>query len=82
MNYIIIKIFNIMLSENAALANKQSANVFFFRKSVLTNEEKNEQGFEKQYNIKIIRIYLLFKKATLAIHAKRECFFLPKVSFD
>ena len=50
------KRFNIILFKKAALAIKRSANVSFFRKLVLTNEERNEQGFEKQYNIKSFQL--------------------------
>ena len=60
MNYIIIKIFNIMLSENAALANKQSANVSFFRQLSFTDEERNEQGIENNIILNILNINFLF----------------------
>ena len=47
------------------LAYIRSANVSFFRQLILTSEERNEQGIEKQYIIQSFRfvlfiLYLLF----------------------
>ena len=53
--------FNNILFKKAALAIKRSANVSFFLKLVLTSEERNEQGFEKQYNINLVSFYCLRK---------------------
>ena len=71
------KRFNIILFKKAALAIKRSANVSFFRKLVLTNEERNEQGFEN--NI-ILNFVISVKKATLAFKRNANVFFFQKLA--